>query len=709
MQNNQNQKKIGIVGVGMVGGALRKYFEKQGIRPLLFDKSKNFGSLKEVNMADIIFICVPTPFNKEKQSFDLSYIEESCNNISDNKTIIIKSTVPPGTTRKLQEKYPQHKFLFNPEFLTEITAEQDMNYPDRQIIGYTEQSYPIAKDIIQMLPLAPFERIIPSAEAEMVKYFGNNWFAVKVAFANQMYDLCQKMGINYDLVMESAAADKRIGRTHLEVRHRGYRGYGGKCLSGEEIIYEVTDNGLKVIPIKDFQGKRVLSMKDGRLIVDEVLAKSQREIKKTIKFYFSKGRTLETSPDHLMTVFDRKKGLTQKQARYIELSDKAPVIIGQIPLIGQDIILNFFDNFNNKEEIFTEEIDKNYASTLKPYLSFHQYKGFKRERSISLPAQALVRAQISLAGLKIKTGKTGSWVPSSFQLNEDFARLIGYYLSEGCSSGGRIFFSFGYHEEELINDLILILDKFNIKFSKEIGYWEGHKSSLTIKVSSKILSDYFRKFGENSYLKSIPDFMFSTSQEIKDELLSGLFRGDGSIGRSNMGNYYTVSYATVSRNLAEGIDLLLREKGILTSRKKWLGKKSKALCYGLNISESDGVRKILPLFSVNIRKKIKISKRDIKSPAYLKINENIVLLDIRKREESNGSKVVYALETKSHYYLTSGGILTHNCLPKDIRALIKFAEEQGIDLKLHKTTEEINNQLMKEQNIDDPETFSIRE
>jgi len=173
---------------------------------------------------------VPTPFNKEKQSFDLAHVEKSCNNISGNKIIVIKSTVLPGTTQKLQEKYPQHKFLFNPEFLTELTADQDMNYPDRQIIGYTKQSYTISKDIMDLLPLAPFERIIPSTEAEMVKYFGNNWFAVKVSFANQIYDLCKKIGLDYDIIMESAAADKRIGRSHLKVIHKGYRGYGGKCL-----------------------------------------------------------------------------------------------------------------------------------------------------------------------------------------------------------------------------------------------------------------------------------------------------------------------------------------------------------------------------------------------------------------------------------------------------------------------------------------------
>lgn len=221
--------KLGIIGVGMVGGASKNYFERKGIKPFLYDKGKNLGSIEEVNQADVIFICVPTPFDKEK-GFNLSFIEGACRDILGKKIIVIKSTVLPGTTEKLQKKYSQHKFLFNPEFLTEITADQDMNYPDRQIIGYTKQSYNIAGDIIQILPLAPFEKIMPANEAEVVKYFGNTWFSTKVIFANQMYDLCQRLGIDYDRIIEAVSVDKRIGRSHLEVMHRGYRGYGGRCL-----------------------------------------------------------------------------------------------------------------------------------------------------------------------------------------------------------------------------------------------------------------------------------------------------------------------------------------------------------------------------------------------------------------------------------------------------------------------------------------------
>jgi len=75
------------MGVGMVGGALQRYFEKKGIEPFLYDKNKNIGSLEEINQVDVIFICVSTPFDKEK-GFDLSFVEEAVSNIKGEKIII---------------------------------------------------------------------------------------------------------------------------------------------------------------------------------------------------------------------------------------------------------------------------------------------------------------------------------------------------------------------------------------------------------------------------------------------------------------------------------------------------------------------------------------------------------------------------------------------------------------------------------------------
>jgi UDPglucose 6-dehydrogenase len=238
--------KTAIAGAGgMVGSALAKVLDN----PILYDPPKKIGNVYQLNEADIVFICVPTPYNN---GCDISIVEQTVSELTGNKIVVIKSTVIPGTTDKLQEQYPQHKFLFNPEFLTEATADQDMRYPDRQIIGYTKQSYSIAGEIMMLLPLAPFEKIIPAKEAEMVKYYGNTWFSLKVIFANQMYDLCEKMGIDYELVKESVAFDKRIGRTHLEIWHKGYRGFGNsetsKCIPKDlaSLIYFAQKNGVKM-------------------------------------------------------------------------------------------------------------------------------------------------------------------------------------------------------------------------------------------------------------------------------------------------------------------------------------------------------------------------------------------------------------------------------------------------------------------------------
>ena len=222
--------KIAIVGIGMVGGALFDYFRKKDNYELfLYDKGKKLGSVKEINKADFVYVCVPTPY-KEGTGCDTSIVEEVIGYLKKSKVVIIKSTVEPGTTRRLQKKFPKHKILFSPEFLTEITADQDMSYPDRQIVGYTKESYSIAKEVLLQLPLAPFERIMPSTSAEMIKYAGNCWFANKVAFVNQIYDLCEKIKVDYKHVLEGMSADKRIGRTHLKIFHKQYRGFGGTCL-----------------------------------------------------------------------------------------------------------------------------------------------------------------------------------------------------------------------------------------------------------------------------------------------------------------------------------------------------------------------------------------------------------------------------------------------------------------------------------------------
>ena len=224
--------RIAIIGTGMVGGAVNRYFLTKNIQPALFDPPKGYHDIEVLRDADVIFVAVPTPFYLDGSGFDDSYLKAAINTIPvPGKTIVLKSTILPGTTDALQELYPQHRILFNPEFLTETRADKDMQFPNRQMVGFTDKSRGDAELVMDMLPRAPFEKIMPAKAAELVKYVTNAFYSLKVTYANQMYDLCDKLGVEYDLIKAGVEQEPWMGGTmHWEVMHKGYRGYGGKCL-----------------------------------------------------------------------------------------------------------------------------------------------------------------------------------------------------------------------------------------------------------------------------------------------------------------------------------------------------------------------------------------------------------------------------------------------------------------------------------------------
>jgi UDPglucose 6-dehydrogenase len=219
----------GIIGVGVVGGAVRNYFEFAGIQPLLFDPYKGLGSLATINQASVVYICVPTPYVAAR-GFDDSAVVEAIGLLTGEKVVVVKSTVLPGTTEKLQSRFPQHRVLFNPEFLREASANDDFINPDRQIVGYCNDDTDVASAVLSTLPRAPHEAVVPAAVAEMTKYATNSFLALKVIFANELYDLCEALDVDYELVKHGFGVDQRIGASHLDVHDAGYRGYGGKCL-----------------------------------------------------------------------------------------------------------------------------------------------------------------------------------------------------------------------------------------------------------------------------------------------------------------------------------------------------------------------------------------------------------------------------------------------------------------------------------------------
>ena len=210
---------IGIIGKGFVGGALGELLSKKH-EVFYYDKFKECNNPKVLDCCDPIFICVPTPQNKTGE-VDISIVEEAVSMAPDTN-LVIKSTVPPGTTDRLAKKYNKN-ISFNPEFLRQYHANKDMENPQKLIVTNPELAE-IYKGLIDC-PII----ITNNKTAEMMKYANNIMLAGQIGIANELYHICNDFGVNYDDVKECGSADPRIGNSHLGINHGGYRGYGGKC------------------------------------------------------------------------------------------------------------------------------------------------------------------------------------------------------------------------------------------------------------------------------------------------------------------------------------------------------------------------------------------------------------------------------------------------------------------------------------------------
>jgi nucleotide sugar dehydrogenase len=227
---------VGVIGNGFVGSAVANGFSGAGVK--IFDKNANISTheLSDVLSQDFVFICVPTPM-KDVMGDDCNLsIIESCfdeiESIGSDSIFIIKSTVPIGTTKRLQSSHPSLKIVHSPEFLTAKFAKEDFLNADRHIIGHTadlatgEKACDLFKLTFPTIPCL----LMSSDESESVKYIANCFFATKVSFFNEIYLLIEKLGLNWNSIVDGVIGDRRIGDSHYDVPgHDGDRGFGGTC------------------------------------------------------------------------------------------------------------------------------------------------------------------------------------------------------------------------------------------------------------------------------------------------------------------------------------------------------------------------------------------------------------------------------------------------------------------------------------------------
>ena len=242
--------KIGIIGQGYVGSAIKigfePYYELETYDKYNLDKS-TCSLEKIVERCDVIFVCVPTPMNKDG-SCNTEIVESVVDDInkhnSKEKIVVIKSTISPGTTDRLNKKYKKISVIFNPEFLTEANFIEDFKNQKRIILGGTRKGTNKLRQIYGYV--FPKAHIIKtgSKTAEMVKYMTNTYLATKVSFANEIYQVCEKLKIDYDKVVEYSTLDERLGYSHWSVPgHDEDFGFGGHCLPKDlEALINLADD-----------------------------------------------------------------------------------------------------------------------------------------------------------------------------------------------------------------------------------------------------------------------------------------------------------------------------------------------------------------------------------------------------------------------------------------------------------------------------------
>ncbi|HEX9378719.1 MAG TPA: nucleotide sugar dehydrogenase [Gaiellaceae bacterium] len=668
----------------------------------------------ELADADALFICVQTPPTYSGDA-DLSFVWSALDDLPQverRQILVMKSTVPVGTGEKVRAALEGRGltnvgYVSNPEFLAEGHAVRDFLNPDRIVIGAFAEEDGVAVEALYGGIEAPVVRT-DVASAEMIKLAANAFLMTRISFINEIANVCEAVGADVVEVAKGVGLDHRLGPHFL----RAGIGYGGSCLTGDETALVRLDGEVRLVQLErlyaeleDHAELEALAWdpEGGSVEFAAVTAMTRREVDgEIIELRTKMGRRIRCTPDHPWVT---REGV--KLAEQLTEQDWLPIAASTLATTRPHVwnLLEGLDTAGlEREDVIVRpaplRLEALGAKRLQVDID-HRRGAVARWhdilRSGALRLNELDQTELSLERAQLGSCRNGTYVPASIAEDEDFWRIVGLYIAEGhCTADGkRRRLQWSFHPRD---EFDLVEEVYSFWAAQRVRASVRHLSTTTaVSVSSRILAGFWLGslgLGANCYEQRLPDSIWTAPAAYQRAALAGMWRGDGSWSFVNGGPGVILEYGTVSRELADGVLRLLAGFGIVASVR--VGRAAKSTCdtFWIRISGAQQVEQLLDFVPEQDRPVISSSiarqARRIAPTGYHRDDETVWVRVVDKiRRPFTGA--VYSLEVPGpHTFVTTGGLVTHNCFPKDSLALKQLASNSGYHFQLLSAVIEVN-------------------
>ena len=693
--------------------------------------------------ARLLFVAVGTPPTYSGDA-DLSAVNAVVGSMpaSDGHALVMKSTVPVGTGRNIKRLFAEQgktgfRYVSCPEFLKEGSAIDDFIRPDRVVVGDDgDWAGDAVVDLYRPLLTAEHGGDGPGAlvrtdiaSAEMVKLAANAFLATKISFINEIANVCEETGADVMEVAKGMGLDDRIGPKFLQPGV----GFGGSCLAGGETVLVRMDGRTTVTTFERLWRRvaaqaqqyergsgvlepeelEVLAWRPGRGAPEflPVTALTRRSSDDLYVVRTKMGRRVRCTGDHPFVVSDASGTQVEvKLARDLDGTDWLPIATGRGITASEesDRLMYTLASLElsglTDSEVIVQPEARHLANVYAeqacvlghPRGAVARSSDIRRTGTVRRDEAALL--EIPLEGARASTTENANRIPLTIASDAAFWRIAGLYLAVGnchrdATGGERLAWSFHpTREEHLVDEVVSFWMRHGLGASVDRS-----GTAVRVTVGSRLLGSWWVNrmgFGRTSDEQRLPDLIWEQPDEHVRALLSGLWEGDGSWSPVNGGPSTILEFGTISDELADGVLRLLAQLGLVASHRVGRTAKSTKDTHWLRLSGAEQIERALFLVPERDRPGVVAALgRQGKpiAPTGYRPRRDASWVRVTAAEPREGAEQVYSMEVPgAHTYVTSGGLVSHNCFPKDVTGLKQLAGNSGYHFQLLNAVLEVN-------------------